>query len=109
MKRRMRQAMAMILTVMAGAVVQTAVAGGTFSADMGEFAACEARFAKLMKTVLPKAARRMVDGTQVYNPDAGKHYDATWLRDFTYMAEGETVPRGADWIPVECSGIHKNM
>ena len=93
MERRMRQAMVMILTVMAGAVVQTAVAGGTLSADIGDFAACEARFAKLMKTVLPKAARRMADGTQVYNPDAGKHYDATWLRDFTYMAEGETVPR----------------
>ena len=93
MERRMRNVMATVLTFAAGVVLQAAFAGGSFPADIDEFAACEARFAKLMKTVLPKAARQMADGTQVYNPDAGGRYDAMRLRDFAYMAEGETVPR----------------
>jgi len=53
----------------------------------------EVRFARLMDRVLPKAARTMQDGTRVYNPDAGMQYNATWLRDFTYMTESGRVPK----------------
>jgi len=68
------------------------VAVGDAKVGVAEFAPCERRFEKLMDQVLPKAARRMADGTRVYNPDAGQQYNATWLRDFAYMAESGRVP-----------------
>lgn len=61
-------------------------------ASCAGFADCLERFEKLMTVTLAKSARTMDDGTRVYNPDAGKQYNATWLRDFTYMAESGLVP-----------------
>ncbi len=49
--------------------------------------------------ILPKARRRMADGTVAYVPQAGSHYDAVWLRDYYYTLEARLIPVG-DIIPV---------
>ena len=45
------------------------------------------------------------DGTVIYRPDGGGHYDALWTRDFCYMAEGakqlipsEHIAVGIDYL-----------
>lgn len=54
--------------------------------------ACERWFAAKGSELVKRAQRRMNDGTAVYAPQAGDWYEATWLRDYVMMLEGELVP-----------------
>ena len=49
--------------------------------------------------IVPKAQKRMADGTTVYVPQAGSHYDAVWLRDYYYALEARLIP-ACDIVPI---------
>ena len=76
--------------------ILAAFPGANASRALGQpvhtLAEAQAWLEKKAAELVPKARKRMSDGTVVYVPQAGCHYDAVWLRDYYYTLEARLVP-----------------